>query len=416
MEIVYLGGFVQLLQDILGGLFDAVLSPVLRDVFSILVNIFGKMIHEVLSNFLLKLWIILLKLIGFLEGIFNVFSGVSNVEVKVNNVSTRISLLEYFFRLGEVQKAFLVITAMAVVLAFLATAIGVAKSISDMALENKNPLSTVFKQAFSAALNFLMIPIACLFVLQMSGKVVLVFNTTFNYEHQDAAISDGLFIITAGPAIKDTTKISQYSLGQRYENGDDVKKDFNIDEINFLQAYLCAGLMALILLCSILQFIQRLIVILVLYLTSPFFVAMIPLDGGAKFREWKNMFAAYMLSAFGPILSMKVFLLVIPMVTGAAIDFGVSADTAAWLRLFFVIGGAFAVYKSRLLFVSVINPSAAGSMAESGVIGAVIGGKISGGLSRMAKGGKGGKSQKRGGGSQASSNQYKTQSQAYTGK
>lgn len=416
MEIVYLGGFVQLLQDILGGLFDAVLSPVLRDVFSILVNIFGKMIHEVLSNFLLKLWIILLKLIGFLEGIFNVFSGVSNVEVKVNNVSTRISLLEYFFRLGEVQKAFLVITAMAVVLAFLATAIGVAKSISDMALENKNPLSTVLKQAFSAALNFLMIPIACLFLLQMSGKVVLVFNTTFNYEHQDAAISDSLFIITAGPAIKDRAKISQYSLGQRYENGDDVKKDFNIDEIDFLQAYLCAGLMALILLCSILQFIQRLIVILVLYLTSPFFVAMIPLDGGAKFREWKNMFVAYMLSAFGPILSMKVFLLVIPMVTGSAIDFGVSADTAAWLRLFFVIGGAFAVYKSRLLFVSVINPSAAGSMAESGVIGAVIGSKISGGLNKMARGGKGGGNQRRGGGSQASSNQYKTQSQAYTGK
>lgn len=416
MEIVYLGGFVQLLQDILGGLFDAVLSPVLRDVFSILVNIFGKMIHEVLSNFLLKLWIILLKLIGFLESIFNVFSGVSNVEVKANNVSTRISLLEYFFRLGEVQKAFLVITAIAMVLAFLATAIGVAKSISDMALENKNPLSTVLKQAFSAALNFLMIPIVCLFFLQMSGKAVLVFNSTFNYEHQNATISDGLFIITAGPAIKDRAKISQYSFGQHYEEGDQVKKDFNIDEIDFLQAYLCAGLMALIFLCSILQFIQRLIVILVLYLVSPFFVAMIPLDGGAKFREWKNMFAAYMLSAFGPILSMKVFLLVIPMVTGADIDFGVSAGTAAWMRLFFVIGGAFAVYKSRLLFVSVINPSAAGSMAESGVIGAAIGGKINAGLNRMARGGKGGANQRSRGGSQASSNQYKTQSQAYTGK
>ena len=61
----------------------------------------------------------LLKLIYFLECIFNVFSGISPVHVQ--NLSENITLLEYFFRIEPVQKAFLVITAVAVVLSFLTT-------------------------------------------------------------------------------------------------------------------------------------------------------------------------------------------------------------------------------------------------------------------------------------------------------
>ncbi len=414
MEIVYLGGFIQLLQDILGGIFDAVLAPVLRDVFSILVNIFGALLHQILSNLLLKLWVILLKLVGFLESIFNVFSGNSDVEVKVQDVSVRITLLEYFFRLGTVQKGFLIITAVSMVLAFLATIIGVARSMSDMVLENKNPLSTVLRQAFQAAVSFLVIPMTCLFVLQMSSRVVLVFNTTFNIENQTATISDILFITTAEPAARDSDTARNYYSGQGFEDGEQVKKDFDVDKISYVQAYISSALVAVILLCSIMQFIQRILVILILYLVSPFFVAMIPVDGGAKFREWRSMFAAYMFSAFGPILAMKIFLIIVPVITSGSVNFGVSAGNAAWMRLFFIIGGAYAVYKSRLMFVSLIHSSSESSMAESGAIGLMAGKKIGSLVGKaagsLAKKGSGNKGQGQGGQSGV-----QAQSQAYRG-
>ena len=100
MEYVSLS-FTSLLQDILGEVFDAVLAPVLRDVASILINAAGVLIQEVFSNFLLRTWIILLKVVYFLECIFDIFSGVS--PVKVENVSEPITLLEYFFRVEPVQ-------------------------------------------------------------------------------------------------------------------------------------------------------------------------------------------------------------------------------------------------------------------------------------------------------------------------
>lgn len=429
MEYVYLSGFVQLLQDLLGALFDAVLSPVIRDVFNILINILGELVQEILSNFLLKLWIIFLKPIYFLEQIFNVFSGISPVQIK--DVSEKTPLLTYFFTLDTIQTAFLMITAASMALAFLCTIYGVAKSISDMALSDKTPLSTVLRQAFQAAVSFAIIPISCLFLLQMTTTIIAVVNTTFNYENEDCSVSDMLFIAVAEPAASGNSAtaaktVTKYSSGQNYTDGDAVKEDFDIEEFDYVMAFVSSCCMALILLCSILQFIQRIIIILFLYLASPFFVAMIPLDGGAKFKEWKNMFVAYMISAFGPIITMKLFFIVVPMVTGGSIEFSVNNTYATWVRLFFILGGAFAVYRSRLLIVQVINPMAAGAMAETGMIGSMIGGRLSGGLNRVVRsagkgGGKGSPDKGGSGGSasdssSASSDQYKTQSQAYTGK
>ena len=47
-----------LLQDILGAVFDSVLAPVIRDVANVLINATGALINEILSNFLLQIWVI----------------------------------------------------------------------------------------------------------------------------------------------------------------------------------------------------------------------------------------------------------------------------------------------------------------------------------------------------------------------
>ncbi len=417
MELAYLSSFTQILQEILGAVFDNVLAPVLRDVFNILVNTIGELIQEILSNFLLKIWIIFLKLIGFLEQIFNVFSGVSNIRVQNGDVSVSISMLEYFFRLNEVQTAFMAITAIAVVLAFVTTSISVAKSISDMTFENKRPLSAVLKQAAKAAINFMLIPFTCLFVLQMASKVTAVFNTTFNYEMENQGISDVLFITVARPEAKTQNAVKDFGVNGKYQDAEGVKKNFNIKEFNYIQAYVSSILMALIMLCSILFFIQRLIMVILLYLVSPFFVSMIPLDDGAKFKEWRNMFVAYMASAFGPILCMRIYFMLVPMAVSGGITYPVNGTVEACIHLLFILGGAFAVYKSRLLFVQILDPAAAGSMAASDMIGAFIGGKAMMAVRSITSGNQqkqGSDSQKKS--SSQSSGQYKTKSQAYTGR
>ena len=417
MEYVSLS-FTSLLQDILGEVFDAVLAPVLRDVASILINAAGVLIQEVFSNFLLRTWIILLKVVYFLECIFDIFSGVS--PVKVENVSEPITLLEYFFRVEPVQQAFLSITFIAVAISFITTIIAVTRSISDMIWENKTPLSTVLSQGLKAAVSFMLIPITCFFMLQMVTQVTVVINSAMVTQNADTTMSDVLFISAAGMGAKSDAIKEEYSYGQKYEDAEQVKADFDIEKFDYVLAYVSSILVVLLMLCSILQFIQRIIMVLLLFVVSPFFVSYMPLDGGAKFKEWREMFVAQVISAFGPIIAMKIYFLIVPFLVGGGINYGVNSYTEACINLFIVIGGAFAVYKSRLLLISVVNPMAAGSMAESGIIGSFISGRVMGVVSQKLMGAGSSQDKKRcrsgkSGGSSGAS-QYQTKSQAFTGK
>lgn len=383
MQVVYLASFLQTLQNILGGIFDAILAPVLRDVFNVLVRTIGILIQEILSGFLLKIWIIFLKLIDFLEQVFDIFSGVSPVEVKIQDVSKKMSLLEYFFQLNEIKTAFMIITVIAVAIAFLATIYAVMKSISDMTFDEKKPISHVLKQALKSAVTFLLVPFACLFALHMASTVTKIFNSSINYQMENQRVSDILFITVAEEGVKNITDgtakdavIKEFSSGQKYQDAELVKEKFDIQKFSYIQAYSSTFLMALIMLVSILQFIQRIFAILVLYVVSPFFVAMMPLDEGAKFKRWREMFVSHMVSAFGPILSMKLYFMIIPLAVSNDIQYPVQGSVLSAVHLLFIIGGAYAVYKSRLLFIQILDPGSAGMMEASGFLGAMIGSKL----------------------------------------
>ncbi len=396
MEYVMLDSFLEIIQDVLGSIFDSVLSPVLRDAFNAIVNLIGELLQSILANWMLKILVTFLKLINFLEGIFNAFAGVSNVKVK--DVSEGITLLEYFFKLETVQKVFLGITAIAVVLAFMTTIFAVVRSIADAPFENRHPLSTVLTNAVKAAVSFMVIPFTCLFVLQMSTTAIRAINTTMNANGADASMSDTLFITVAGPAANSPKQenINKFSSGQKYEDMDAVKRSFDIKKINYTQAYVSCFMLFFVMIASILAFIQRIFIILVLYIVSPFFVAMMPIDGGAKFKEWRDMFVAHVISAFGPILVMKLYLLLVPIMMSDKMVYTDNALLAEAIKLLLLIGGAFAVYNSRTLLVSIISPQAGATVAQSGIIASFIGAKMMG---SMKKGISGGGKSKSGGGS-----------------
>lgn len=373
METVSLS-FVSLLQDVFRGIFNSVLAPVLRDVANILINLARELISEILSGFLLEIWITFLKLIAFLEKIFDVFAGKSSIGL--NGKSANMTLLDYFFQLNDIQKTFWTFTMISVVLVFIVSAIGIAKSMSDMILENKNPISQVLREAAKAAVTFVIIPITCLFVLQMATQVTVVLDKNINYKNADSDISDMIFIASASGAAKSEKSLDTFSSGNKYEDVDKVKDHFNLNKIDYVLAYTSSLLIALLLLCCILQCIQRIFVILLLYIASPFFVAYMPIDNGAKFKKWREYFVSYIISAFGPIFCMKLYFMIIPFLVNKNMNFGVTGNKLTSVHLILIIGGAYAVYKSRYLLISIVSPSAAGEIAQSGFIGGLIAGKL----------------------------------------
>ena len=104
---------------------------------------------------------------------------------------------------------------------------------------------------------------------------------------------------------------------------------------------------------------------LLLYIVSPLFVSTMPFDDGASFGKWRDMFVAKLLSGFGVIFTMKLYLMLVPTVAGSRLlmfddkTLEGYAFINAMLKLFVVIGGAWAAFKSQHLILTILHPEAA---------------------------------------------------------
>ena len=192
MEISYLGiSFVEALQKLFNTILTEVFAPILKDILEVFCQYFMSVIWSMWSEWLLALFTVMCSLVDFVENIFNVFAGISPVEVGGHQTY----LLDAFFQMKEVTTAFTYITVMAVAISFIFTIYKTAKSISDMALEDKNPVSKVLADGMKAAVTFMLIPFLCIALLQISTLVTNQAVSAF-----DAVVNS----LEPMPALRDT--------------------------------------------------------------------------------------------------------------------------------------------------------------------------------------------------------------------
>lgn len=450
MEVV--GGILDALYLILTVLFNEVFSPVLTDILAV----FGEAVIAYMAQQLSYVgYLLLLALCGILdglEGMINVFVGIEKVIVD----NRPMTLMEMIFQLDVVSRAFLIVTFVAVCVCLIFTIVGVARSISSMTLENKNPISHVLKSAMKAAVTFLTVPFMCIFLLQMSTVLTTQIQTAvMNQTGVAGNPSTGTYIflissLRAGrvepnnlgsfmsrlgegesnylePDMEDELRKEYLSGKKNYKSLLDSGMDFSPHKIDYIMGFVAVIFMIIMFVGLVIQFIRRLLELVMLYIVSPFFVATIPADDGAMFKRWREMFVAKFLAGFGVIFSLKIFLLLLPIIfssklnlgsavisekmnygeafetigseiTGgengvdtalkngglseldghAVIDnvmfsMGVEDDTPGLaesmidsvLKLLFMMGGVLAIYKSQTMVLGILNPQAAQDSKES---------------------------------------------------
>jgi len=422
MVPVYLAdSFIGGLQKIFSTIFTEVFAPILADILQVFTEYCVSVIWSMLSEWLLALLVILCSLVDFLEQIFNVFAGVSPVEAEGQTTY----LLDAFFQMKEVSRAFAYITVMAVAISFIFTIFKTAKSISDMALENKNPVSKVLADGMKAAVTFMLIPFLCIAMLQLSSLVTNQAVGAFDAA-QGGSTSMGTIIFlsasldadkaTTGrrdaitgemdvlaedrsPSFADDVRKPYLDGTKDYRDLKVVKKDFHPANFNYAVGFGSSVILLLVLAGAAMIFIRRLFELLILYLVSPFFVSTIPLDDGAIFKKWRELFIAKFFSGFGVIFSMRYYLMLVPAIAGSRLClYSMSLPNASIintvLKMFLIIGGAWAVYKSQHLILQILNQEAA--MAEQQT-GALVQGMIMGAASTAMAASTGGASAAMGG-------------------
>lgn len=224
------------------------------------------------------------------------------------------------------------------------------------------------------------------------------------YDKYDNTASWGVTPILKDLAGKGVQKIQTYKIGL-------------IDPLtyNWALAYIAAIVLIIVLFVSALSLAKRVFDIIFLFFSMPFPIATMPSDDGARFKLWKDTMISKVILAYGTVIAVNLFLLVLPLIT--SITFSVNNVVNCVAQLIFIIGGAVSIYGAQLLFARLFGTSAeesremmnafrgagsfgrmlfgaammrrarGGSNGEKGFIGKTVG-KIGSGIKAVGRGGR----------------------------
>lgn len=391
--------FVDLAEEVLNFIFDKVLGPIIEAVIEPILETVLTKFSEVLKSavseimpiiekflidiaepiFKLIISIIdavlapikftiftgILKFMDLLENVFDIFSGIT--DVKYNG--SKDFLLSVFFRNNTINRVFWTLTILAIAILVVFTIIAIIKNMSN--LDTDQTPGQIIGLSFKAMVILFIVPFLSLVLINLSS-VVLRKTSEIITLTQNGENSPSLGTLTFLTFTMDLARDENYNqnatltdeLRAAYMSGKkdyaiNGASDFEIEKINYFLAYIVCAVMALIIvLCSIV-FIVKIFEVLILYISSPFFVATMVLDGGVKFKEWCKMFIAKILGGFGMVIVMKLFFIICPIVMSDKIVFSSISLVNLLTKCFFLIGGLWAAYKSGNLIIQIININAA---------------------------------------------------------
>lgn len=400
-----------LLNTVFSWLFNTVLTPILESVLVPLAKVIINLIVELLAGALYSLMVNIWKFLDSMEQAFNIFIGISPVVDLGSPNRESMSLLEALFNISAIRNAFLYILVVALIMTLLFTIYSTARSIFDLEPENPRPVSRVLNNFFKACVQFMMVPLFVLFMIRLSGAIITTVNNSVTMGSETGSLGSTIFVISSLDAAKDPDlNLSTASAERRLELGgendslrysyyvtkmtgsntsgdlDDLRaywntkqvaRDFKFGKFDFLVGLGLSIFLFIIMVSCSMVFIQRLFDMLVLYIASPFFVAMIPLDDGEKFKAWRDLFIGKAVTGFGSIVAMRMYLIIVPVIIGGQIQFGDllggSVEATYVLKMLFLLGGAWAVTKSGSMVTSLISASAGATEGKTASVGVGLG-------------------------------------------
>lgn len=391
-----MSGFLKIINDILCAVFDNVLAPILIEYYKLRVKMIIELITSFFSWLLYFIFTTLLKFIQTLNNMFEMFAGSS--KGRINDGST--TVLEYMIQSDGVRKFFLVFTILGIALSILFTIISAFRSISDMTLDDKNPISKVLSNSLKSLVSFIVVPILCLFLIQVSNVVVdtidaaalrangsnsksidqlIWLNCSYN-----ASTNPNYNYKTADESAKETIAQGDDKYRQDYVSGkkdyaytavkDDAtfKKNFDYKKFDYAQGIVTAVLIMILYFAVIMSFIGRVFELIILFIIGPVFSASIANDGGEMFKSWKDMFIAKFIGSYSMVLGMRLYMVLAPVICSGAVQFSTTQIECfdeglfnTFIQLLFLVGGAYSIYKSQFMILRLLSIEAATAAEQS---------------------------------------------------
>ena len=137
---------------------------------------------------------------------------------------------------------------------------------------------------------------------------------------------------------------------------------------SYLIGFMGGFVAAILLLTSCIAIIQRLYELAILFIVSPAVVAFMPLDDGAKYKQWRGEFVKRVGMMYGPVIGLNLLFIILAVLRDVDIfypDTGLNAVFNSIVQLIFLIVGLIAVKDFSSMISGLVGSADAISQGQS---------------------------------------------------
>ena len=303
----------------------------------------------------LQLFLWLLQLVDGLMDLFSAMTGIATV----NYHGQQVNLIEFIVGDSAIGTVFWCIFITAVGLTCIFAIAGLIKNM----ISGNRGVATVVGKFFLALLGTMaMLAVVILGILiangslQLLARIFQVENTTkLSNAIFNACVGDWLNGYSAGDV--DVTSLTVREILGGYDTAlfgiwpTSWKGNGMVDPNTFLYLpSLVAGIaLCVALVIAVLNLAKRVYEIVFTYFMMPIAMSTLPLDDGARFKNWRELFVSKLILAYGAVFAVNIFALVLPLINAVHLD-GVNGFGNAMFTIFMIVGGAMLIPAGQTLF------------------------------------------------------------------
>ena len=287
-----------------------------------------------------------------------IFSAISGVAT-VNYHGQQVNIIEFVIGDSTIGAIFWCIFITAVGLTCIFTIVGLVKNM----VANNRTVSTIVGKFFLALLGTMAMLAVVILGILIANSLLQLLARIFQLEN-NTKLSTAIFNACVADWVNgysasnmDVTSLSVSKILGGYDtalfgiwptswkcNG-----MVNPNTFMYLPALIAGIALAIALIIAVLNLAKRVYEIVFTYFTMPISMSTLPLDDGARFKNWREMFVTKIVLAYGAVLAVNIFALLLPLINQMHID-GVSGFANSMFTLFMIVGGAMIIPAGQTLF------------------------------------------------------------------
>lgn len=337
-------------------------------------------------KFLYSISAVLFQIIDGMMAIANMLCGIEPITVD----STKTDFLSYLLNHDKVMYGFIGSVFVGIFLIMVFTIFAMVKS-----MKGKSELTPgmVAVSVFKTLGIFLFVPFVMIaFSMIVNELMIILYKAT---SMGSETMGDFLFKAFLPSGLDSEGAIVDYANVTSVTSFMELK-GYDLEDYRFFFSWLCCIPLLFTIAKALINFVDRTISIVLLFIASPLSISTSIIDDGAHFKLWRDQVLIKFLTGYGIIIGLNIYILIVSIISSSSVVFFENEFLNFLLKMAFCLGGAFSLERVTALVGNLVSAgagsnelrdAAAAYATTAAFAGGVMGGAI-GGAKKIFGGGK----------------------------